>query len=47
MAFTFYYEKDADSIYEELASIDIEDFEDDDRDRDNDRMDDIISKYGF
>jgi hypothetical protein len=47
MTFTFYHEKDADSIYEELTSIDSEDFEDDGRDRDNDRMDDMISRYGF
>jgi len=49
MTSKIYLEKDSDTIYEELfvneSSEDLEDFEDEYRD--NDRMDDMISRYGY
>jgi hypothetical protein len=45
MAFSSYLEKDSDSIYEELSNGEAEEFEDEYRD--SDRMDDMISKYGY
>lgn len=40
-----YLEKDSDSIYEELNIDETEEFEDEYRD--NDRMGDMISRYGY
>jgi hypothetical protein len=40
-----YLEKDSDTIYEELCSIDNEEIEEEYRD--GDRMEEMISKYGF
>jgi len=37
-------EKDADAIYEELQDVDTEDLEEDYRE---DRMDQMISRYGY
>jgi hypothetical protein len=42
---SYYLEKDSDSIYEEFNSDELEDQEEEYRD--NDRMDDMISKYGY
>lgn len=41
---SFFLEKDADSIYEELEDINTEDVEDEYRE---DRMDQMISRYGY
>ena len=41
---TIFLEKDADSIYEELEENKIEDYEEEYRE---DRMDQMISKYGY
>lgn len=49
MASQIYLEKDSDTIYEEYVvnenNEDTEEFEDEYRD--NDRMDDMISRYGY
>jgi hypothetical protein len=42
---SYYLEKDSDSIYEEFNSDELEDHEEEYRD--NDRLDDMISKYGY
>jgi hypothetical protein len=41
---TIFLEKDADAIYEDLEDTSTEDFEDEYRE---DRMDQMISKYGY